>query len=373
MKRWLDLALVALFGLGLALPTIASLWSHPKGRWLPEGRSLARVPEWKDDPSLWQEYRQQLETYYGDHFGCREPWIAFDLLVKRSWLSEMGPNVLAGRGGWFYLQRDGGIDAISDCLGVTHFTLGRLKELQGRLEERRDWLAARGIKYVYVIVPNKESIYPEFLPEWLKPSGTTKVDQFVNYMHLHSTVAVLDLRPGLRQARQRDAIYYKTDSHWNLMGALVAGEEIISQQSRQIPGLVPLSVDAFHRQPTPGTEGDLVRMAGDPEVVEDNDPVLVPGTNLPSLQFSSSGTNAVGWPPIWNIPVPENLNVTTIKNPQLTQSLVIFGDSFAVKLQPFLGYHFGQVILSREPFNPDLVLRSQPVLVMDEVVERLLF
>ncbi len=373
MKRWLDLALVTLFGLGLAFPTVGSLCCRHKDKLLDEGRILAGFPEWKDDLSLWHEYLMQMETYYNDHLGFREPLIAFDLTIKRAFFAEMGPDVLRGREGWLFLKRDCNIDTMNDHLGLTRFSRAQLKTRQvPALEERRDWLAAQGIKYLYVIAPNKETIYPEYLPGWLKPSAATKVDQFVNHMRLHSTVPVLDLRPVLREARQRTPIFYKTDSHWNLLGAFVACEAIITNQSNQIPGLVPLGLEEFEINQVPATDGDLVRMAGEPDVKDDNNYVLTPRPGLPRLEFSSSGTNQIGWPQIWNIPVFENKEVTTIINNQRTQRVVMFGDSFAVKLQPFLGFHFGQVILSREHFNQAEVMKAKPVLVIDEIVERLL-
>jgi hypothetical protein len=372
MKRWLDLTLVTLFGLGLALPMLGSLCSRQTGKFFDEGRILASFPERTDDLSRWHEYLLQVETYYGDHFGFREPLIAFDLMIKRVLFAEMGPNVLPGREGWLYLKRDCNIDTLNDCLGVTRFSPAQLKGRQARLEERRDRLAAQGIKYLYVIAPNKESVYPEYLPGWLKPSATNKVDQFVNHMRVHSTVPVLDLRPVLREARQHLPVFYKTDSHWNLPGALVASEAIITNQSNQIPGLVPLGLGEFEIKPVPETDGDLVRMAGERRVADLNSQVLIPKSNLPRLEFSSSGTNQIGWPQIWSIPVPENKEVTTIMNSQRTQRVLVFGDSFAVKLQPFLGFHFGQVIFSREHFSEAEVMKAKPDLVIEEVVERLL-
>ena len=372
MKRWLDLALVTLFGVGLAFPTVVSLSWRQNGKPLDEGRILAGFPERTDDPNRWQEYLLQVERYYGDHFGFREPLIAFDLMIKRVLFAEMGPNVLPGREGWLYLTRDCNIDTLNDCLGVTRFSPAQLKVRQASLEERRDRLAAQGIKYLYVIAPNKESIYPEYLPGWLKPSATNKVDQFVEHMRVHSTVPVLDLRPVLREARQHLPVYYKTDSHWNLPGALVASEAIITNQSNQIPGLVPLKLEGFEIQPVPGTDGDLVRMAGEANGEDDNNFVLIPGSSLPQLEFSSSGTNQIGWPQIWSIPVPENKEVTTIINNQRTHRVLVFGDSFAVKLQPFLGFHFGQVIFSREHFSEAEVMKAKPDLVIEEAVERLL-
>jgi len=112
-------------------------------------------------------------------------------------------------------------------------------------------------------------------------------------------------------------------------------------------------------------------MAGEPDMADDGRYVFKPGPNLPKLEFSSPGTNEIGWPQIWSIPVAETKTVITI-NPQRTGRVVMFGDSFAVKLQPFLSVNFGKVVLLRTYFSRSDVQRVQPVLVIDEVVERFL-
>ena len=82
--------------------------------------------------------------------------------------------------------------------GVNQFAAQDLEDWKALLEHRRDWLALRGIKYIFIVAPDKDSIYPEYLPDWMtKVRSHTKLDQFFDYMHLHSTVEVLDLRPTL--------------------------------------------------------------------------------------------------------------------------------------------------------------------------------
>ena len=100
MKRRLDQLLVLLFAFGLAFPTLVSLGRSPQDKRLKEGRVLSSFPEWKDDANIWREYRQQWETYYGDHFGFRASLIAFDPGSKARCLQKRGrmfwPGAAAG-------------------------------------------------------------------------------------------------------------------------------------------------------------------------------------------------------------------------------------------------------------------------------------
>src|SRR5205823_146236 len=138
-----------------------------------------------------------------------------------------------------------------------------LTDWQQLLETRRDWLSRRGIKYLFVIPPDKHSIYPEYLPKWLaKRASQTKLDQFFAHMKAHSSVPVVDLRPPLEHAKKTTGVYLCTDSHWNTFGGFVGYRSTILALANQMPGLEPLLYEAFDwkAKPTPG--GDLANMLG---------------------------------------------------------------------------------------------------------------
>jgi alginate O-acetyltransferase complex protein AlgJ len=366
IKRWADLMLVGIFALALSLPAISSLCQARKKQSLDEYRMLAAFPEFGASTSHWQVYARQFERYYDDHFGGRESLIAIHLRIERAlspW--ELGFNTLVGRDGWLYYSGEGMID---HHRGITKFTRRQLQTWQLLLERRRDWLAAQGIKYLFVIAPNKESIYPEHLPGWLKPLSATKLDQFIGYMQVHSTVEILDLRPALWEARQPGPVYYKTDTHWNLMGAYVAYGEIIAKVSHQIPGLVPVAPENFSIQPEHKTGGDLARLIGEPGRVEDNACTFVPKKQLPQLEFQ---TLAVYGTDTNQLEVLFTTTVATTNRLFATHAMV-FGDSFANALKPFLGYNFGKVNYREEAFDPKAIQEDMPVLVINEMVERYL-
>jgi len=70
---------------------------------------------------------------------------------------------------------------LSHYTGLARLTPEDLDTWQKLLEARRDWLAQLGTKYVFVIPPDKHSVYPEYLPDWLKKGEQpSKLDQFIN-------------------------------------------------------------------------------------------------------------------------------------------------------------------------------------------------
>src|SRR5471032_1208221 len=93
---------------------------------------------------------------------------------------------------------------IDDVMGNRPFRDSELEAWRDLLQGRHDWLAQRGIRYLFVIPPDKHTIYPEHLPDWLVTAARPpqRLDQFIQYMKAHSDVPVLDLRQTLLDAKK---------------------------------------------------------------------------------------------------------------------------------------------------------------------------
>jgi hypothetical protein len=291
-----------------------------------------------------------LETYFNDHFGYRKRLVHWHNNWKYSlFRDKIGTGVIIGRDDWLFYNDD---DMVEHYRGIRQFSEQNLLEWQALLEHRRDWLAQRGIKYLFIVAPDKQSIYPEQMPAWLtKVRPDTKLDQFLAYMRAHSTVDVMDLRPALRGARQIAPTYYRTDTHWNLFGGFVACQEIVKSLSKQQPGLEPASLDSFEQENKLTRGGDLANLLGFDiaEISEDNSISLSPKTNLPALKIGANATintNAQG-------------------------SAIVFHDSFGDAMEPFLGYSFGKVVYIRQQdLDAKLIEMEKPTIAISEIVER---
>ena len=366
IKRRLDRVLACAFVVMLSMPAIYWLCGFNKIKFIDEYRVFAEFPGFNSDATLLQLFGKDLEKYYDDHFGGRELLIACHLKIERFLFPEMTGGIIIGRDGWLYSQ---GQNMVDEFVGASKLTLRQLKSRKVELEDRRNELAARGIKYLFVISPNKESVYPEYLPDWLQQCSTaTKTDQFVDYMRLHSTVEMLDLRPVLQKAREPAPAFYKTDDHWNLMGASIACEAIISKLSSPFPGLAPAYPTDAALMRTNGTGGDTARFAGMLTLIDDNFYAFRPGTQMLTQKYYSP-TNQINPLQFETLPITEYTFMTTTNSRQ-TGCAVIFGDSYTFELAPFLGRHFGKVCVIRKKFNFEDIDKIKPDFVIDEKVER---
>jgi hypothetical protein len=340
------------------LPTCDGIFHIDHATAFNEKRAPAPFPDLKQGISHLPVYTKGLEAYFNDHFGYRNRLIQWQKFVQMQVFRTGGTReVLLGRDGWlFYSEKE--IAARSSFGRALPFSPQELADFKTLLEWRQSWLARRGSDYLFVVVPDKESIYPEFLPSWARPLGSgTRLDQLIAYLNTNSSVTVVDLRGALRTAKSVAPTYYKTDTHWNELGAFVGCEEIVRALSNRVPGLRPLGLDCFDVSRAPTKGGDLADMlgvsAGDEKVIlspRSALPVMVESVVDPGFvrpKYFTSNTNATG-------------------------VAVVFPDSFGAAMRPFLGLHFATVgyFWTDIEFDPKIVEQFKPRVVISEIVER---
>jgi len=347
-------------------------WNKP----LDENRLLAPRPRLtRLDVSGLRDYFAAAEAGFNDHFGFRRRLVRWCQQWKEQiYRGGRGANkVIEGQNGWLYFSEG---QMIEHYLGLNQFTPRQLESWQRLLEKRRDWLAARGIKYLFLIPPDKQTVYGENLPKWLanaRPAGCqTKLDQFVQYMQAHSTVEILDLRQPLSAAREFAPTYLQNDTHWNLYGGFIGSQELIRVLSRQLPELRPLRLEDFDWTNVPATGGDLARMLGRPDKPEKNSIGFTPKPPLGALQ-SRPITNFAR---MWNQkhPTQPDCLVENTNLPAPAVDVVVFHDSYGMALRQSLGYGCHRVVFvwENQECNPRIIAEYHPQIVVTETLERLL-
>lgn len=328
-----------------------------------EKRAPAPFPELKPGAEGARAFFSGLGDYYADHFGFRNWLVRRQSRWKRQWFGETGtPDVMIGRDGWYYYT---GNKMISHFTGHANFDHQTLEAWRDLLEARRDWLAERGIAYLFVVPPDKHSVYPEYLPDWLRDKREPgKLSQLVDFMQANSTVPILDLRPALTKAKQDARLYWLTDTHWNAEGGFVAYQELVRTLAEQLSGLEPLDTTQFTRSYAIQPGGDLATILGQQDLVE---PKLVALNPVPGLKIVSISTGPSVYPKTGR----KNTEPVVSTNADAVGTAIVFRDSFAQAWMPFLGHHFKRVIYIWEyHWNPDLIERERPQVVIDEMLER---
>ncbi len=269
-------------------------------------------------------------------------------------------NTLVGKDGWLYYN--GGL-SYREYQRTDRFAERDLRLLRVALDQVNSRLAAEGKTLLLVIPPNKTSIYPQFMPDEIPVLGQqSRLDQFMAYMREHSTTRILDLRPALVGPSATQQTYYRTDSHWNNLGAFYASQAILAELAKVYPSVQPHPLSDY-KLLLANTVGqtDLPQSMGYLSLPE-TAPVLEP--RFPVLTHGITENLADG----------TELHLITTQDTSLPR-LLIFSDSFYGGLQDFLQPEFSKVVdlpywAIRGGTLTDWVAYASPDIVIIECVER---
>jgi hypothetical protein len=296
--------------------------------------------------------------YFEDNFSFRTRLVKWQAAFRfRELRVSPSPAVIAGRDGWLFYADDG---AVQDFVDAAPFTDEQLEQWRQTLEHTRDWLARRGIRYLFVIAPDKHVVYPELMPAAVhRLHDGSRTDQLVSYLRARSTVDVVDLRPALLRERNRERLYHRTDTHWNDLGAWIGYDEILDRL--RAPGLQPAPRSAFAERDVVTAGMDLAGMLGLKDELTETDLQLVPHRQRAAQIVEPA--------------VPSDhlmdARVVTVHPNRALPRLVMFRDSFASALIPFLSEHFSRAVyLWQYNFDPAVVEIEHPDVVIEEWVGR---
>jgi len=358
MKR----VLASLFLVVISLPLAANLAGRDGADPGAENRELAPFPRIDRSWASIIGFGPRLSAWFDDHFGFRSTLVRW-YGESRLFALHVSPStaVVLGRDGWFFYGED---QAVEDFARVDPMTPDAIANWREAILRARDWLRARGIAYVFTIAPDKHVLYPEAMPDTIVRVGdVSRTDQLVTAMQ--DTGLVVDARPALFEAKSRERLYQRTDTHWNDRGAFVAYQAIIGAVRARVPRTPPAwtrhDFDAQEAR-IPGL--DLAGMMGLKRVLDESDLMLVPRRQRRARVIEPAGA----------VPTAEEGRlVTEIDNPSLPRA-VIFRDSFVSRLVPFLSEHFSRAVyLWQNDFDAAVVAREHPDVVIQEIVGRHLY
>ena len=317
-----DLALSVAFLAAIAFPLATSPLS---GSLESEWRRAAPLPPMPRDLTAISTWPAAFQEWVNDHFGARSHLIRWRSAVDYRLLGlSSSPEVVIGKDGFLHYKPE-----LMAHVPGKEFTPAQLETWRRWLEGERDALAARGIRYRFLVAPDKSTLYPETVrgARWQRP--VSRLDQLLAHLRSRSTVEVIDLRDRLRALAAGALVYERTDTHWNERGAQAAAAAIAEGEGLEVP--------RFEVAQVPGEGGDLARMLSLPALLRELRPHYTPSGPLPAPRGR----------------------------------LLLVHDSFGIRLLPFLGLSFAVVkaVVGRTP-EPRLLDTLRPDLVVEELVER---
>jgi hypothetical protein len=303
------------------------------------------------------KFPEQFDAFFRDRFGFRERLIRWHNMLKLKYLRESPvPNMIVGEDGWFFYAGFGdGID-VRDFAGRFPAAKLRLDGWLRRQLTRQAEYAARGIRYLVVLIPNKQTVYPESMPRRYGPHAPGALDAWLARAHAHPELDVIDLRSILR-AHRDEPTFYKVDSHWNANGAFYAAQAIVARVRAWFPSVEPLRRSDYVVTVAPRPVNDLAGMLA---LYEE-----FPDTRFVYKRRGDTGAHLTRFDAqhrVWERPG------TSLPR------LLLLGDSFGRELADRLADSFARVHYyhSVVSYNDELVTNEQPDVVVFALVERYL-
>lgn len=331
-----------------------------------EKRRLAAKPQLGANLDDWLGYPARFEAYFNDRFGLRNSMIVANNYIATEMLGTSPVRkVIIGKEGWLYFAPTPILKAFRGLNSISKRTRERWATL---IEARRDWLAERNIQYLFVVAPNKTSIYPQFLPAEFEGTGAiTPLDQLAAHMEKNTTVTFLDLRSSLIAASTSSQTYYKTDTHWNHFGAHIGYQQIVEATRQWFAQQTWLALESFEVKPSRKLPGGLVTMLGIPrEEIEERT-----WASMNCGKFVAPGLPEVSG---YKMGYRYARGVLRTQCADKPLRVVVFRDSFFTAALPYFADQYGEVIYVWSFFSEALMEKIletyQPDLVIEERVER---
>jgi hypothetical protein len=151
----------------------------------------------------------------------RRGWIRRGVLwTERSPAAEDQEKVLFGQDGWLYLRRDSN-DVLGQQTGKVKLDAENLDRWRQVLEDRMAIAERTDTVWSCLVAADKESVYPEYLPETIKLSERRPVHDFLEVAQGVGAPVRYAL-DGLAERKHEAELYPRTDTHWNFRGAYFA-------------------------------------------------------------------------------------------------------------------------------------------------------
>lgn len=316
-----------------------------------ENRTLAALPALWDENGFNRDFPSRFDAYFSENFGLRSLLVTANAALRAALLHDSADGqVILGEDGWLYFG-----ETLDEYLGRGTLTDEQIARLARALALQREILAARGVAFLVALSPDKNTVYPEYMPSRLVPqSGENNLDALQAAM-TQAGVAYADLKAALLAAREEGQLYHKLDTHWNNRGALTAYRTLLAAVAGQLPGFEYDEYRGASSRVERRWSGDLSVMLFPALNILDDQVVYDIGTLYRAVRPYHTARDI-------SIQTASDVNET---------GLLVFRDSFCDALLPLLSNAFGQALYSRAvPYDYSLLDETGAQVVILEIVER---
>lgn len=309
-----------------------------------EQRQVQSFPKIKENGKINLKFFDSLNSYFSDNFAFRQNLIEADAIIKKNVFRQSGnEKIIVGNKGYLFFG-----ETLDDYLGRNVLSNREIYSCTRVLSLLQENVEQKRRQFLFVIAPNKNSLYPEYMPKrYIKISDNNNYRLLQEEMKKEN-INTIDLKKMFIDSGKE--VYQKLDSHWNNQGAAMGCNAILNYFDKD-------HYDYTNEKYTTekNFSGDLYGM-------------LFPKGNKKdtNIIYSKKSSYKV---------VSNNKKVTDIsietENRHKKESIVMYRDSFGNALIPFVADEFHNGYFTKSvPYNWNLQDDKNADKVVIELVER---
>lgn len=254
---------------------------------------------------------------------------------------QAGDYTVLGRYNWLFYR---GNATLSYYRGMNILSEQEMAEYLAALQQLQDVCDKKGIRLCFMVIPNKEEVYAEYMPTYQIVDTLKRVPRLAAYIaennetshhneaSHHSGIDFLYPLEELQAGKVCYDTYYQYDSHWNNAGGFLGAQALYKALGMPVTDFLDWSITEALGAPT-----GLIATGGlDPaNYPEDHDYTIDyrPEVQVLSVEGEKNILCSTGIYRAWS-------------DCGNDQKLVLLGDSFRVAMLPYLEKDFAEICVA---------------------------
>ncbi len=307
-----------------------------------------------------KQFPKDFEAFYADRLPFRTALISLYGNLQYQIIKEAeSPKTLFAKDGWLFYKSPEDGDHISDYKKINLFKTEELEKITRNLLNLQSYLKKINCEFIFIICPNKENIYYEYMPDSIiRKKGASRTEQLLEHLQKHTSITAVYPYKALIEAKKIRFLYYKTDIHWNAVGGYIAAKELLKIQGIRVKDIDELSINYKARTGDAAKAGyDLANLTGARNVLEEPYEYALNGVEKTEYNLINSA---------------EGIALYSSSSPVLGKMMIVH-DSFANMMIPILApYYKESLCVIYYKFTQDMISRENPDVFIYETTERYL-
>ena len=292
---------------------------------------------------------RSFKKFYSENFGLKRTMVESYISLKRNLLNEqpLPDRVVMGKDSFFFLGNNFN-KLLNDSFGMEELSEFELMATAQNIISIRDRLAKNNIQFYIVVIPNKHRIYQVNIPFKIE-QRPTRLQQLNHYLKRTFDFSLISLEKELIAEKGNAQLYYKTNTHWNDLGAYIGYITVITELNKT--NKFHISVISNFEVTSEPIENDIANMIN--LKIDEKGPVLEQLAVGSLLDSASNGT------------------ANSEEIPNNPKKLVMYHDSFGYNWMKFFNTSFmDPTYVKGTLIDYNYIESLQPDIVIVEIVER---